>query len=138
MLLYAIKNNLVTIKMDYLGVEKTTDKIQVDEFFFFMWKNDQVEKRKIRNNKNWKRRERKKERDFRFAFISWGFFFPYSSFVRSKLEKLLDQAGEVDEQATQRMRPASLQVMHLRAANSAVKWLRWMDFLEPEQTEHGR
>lgn len=48
--------------MDYLGVEKTTDKIQVDEFFFFMWKNDQVEKRKIRNNKNWKRRERKKKR----------------------------------------------------------------------------
>lgn len=51
---------------------------------------------------------------------------------------VFDQAGEVEEQATQRMRPASLQVMHLRAANSAVKWLRWMDFLEPEQTEHGR
>ena len=36
------------------------------------------------------------------------------------------------------MRPASLHVMHLRATNSAVKWLRWMDFLEPEQTEQGR
>ena len=51
-------------------------------------------------------------------------------------EEKVDQAGE--EQATQRMRPASLHVMHLRATNSAVKWLRWMDFLEPEQTEQGR
>jgi hypothetical protein len=44
-----------------------------------------VEKRKIRN-KNWKRRERERKKEISgLLFISW--VFPYSSFVRSKLER---------------------------------------------------